>query len=143
MRKKSESKKGFTLAELLIVVAIIAILLAILVPVFSSSRDSAILEKDAANVRSAYSEAVTEAMTDKSYNGGGLTVVLEEPASTVQCDVKYDSASKAITVTSPSKKNTETIPVDDNITIASENGWIDGAPAPAAPGGGGGGNDTP
>jgi len=136
MRKKSENKKGFTLAELLIVVAIIAVLLAILVPVFSSSRNKAILEKDAANVRSAYSEAVTEAMTDKSYTGGELTVKPKKPDN-LQCDVSYDSTSRKLIVSFKGKPDLkEEITVDEDIKIASDGDWIKNAGAGTPEGGG-------
>ncbi len=59
MRKKSENKNGFTLAELLIVVAIIAVLIAIAIPVFSSSLEKSREAADLANIRAAYAEAVT------------------------------------------------------------------------------------
>ena len=49
------NKKGFTLAELLIVIAIIAILIAIAIPAFSSQLESAKIQADHANMRSAYS----------------------------------------------------------------------------------------
>ena len=54
--KKAKDKKGFTLAELLIVVAIIAVLVAIAIPVFSSKLEKAALSADAANIRAAYAE---------------------------------------------------------------------------------------
>lgn len=60
LNKRLSNKKGFTLAELLIVVAIIAILVAIAIPAFSASLEKATLAKDAANVRSAYGEQVVK-----------------------------------------------------------------------------------
>ena len=52
-------KKGFTLAELLIVVAIIAVLVGIAIPVFTSQLEKAKEGTDLANIRSAYAEAQT------------------------------------------------------------------------------------
>ena len=56
--KKLLNKKGFTLMEMLIVVAIIVILVAISIPAFSSSLDSAREASDEANLRSAKAAAV-------------------------------------------------------------------------------------
>ena len=54
-----KNNKGFTLAELLIVVAIIAVLVAIAIPVFTSQLEKSREATDMANVRSAYAEVVT------------------------------------------------------------------------------------
>ena len=53
---KKLNKKGFTLAELLIVVAIIAILIAIGIPVFSTAMERSRETVDLANIRAAYAE---------------------------------------------------------------------------------------
>ena len=50
------NKRGFTLAELLIVVAIIAVLAAIAIPVFSAQLNRSKYQTDMANARSIYSE---------------------------------------------------------------------------------------
>lgn len=69
MLKKIKEKKGFTLAELLVVVAIIAVLVAISIPVFSVQLEKAREATDAANIRAAYAEVVTAALTeDRSMN---------------------------------------------------------------------------
>ena len=57
------NKKGFTLAELLVVVGIIAVLIAIAIPVFTSQLEKSREAVDAANIRSAYAEVMTEAIT--------------------------------------------------------------------------------
>ncbi len=57
---KKMNKKGFTLAELLIVVAIIAVLVAIAIPVFSAQLYKSQAATDEANIRSKYSEAVVK-----------------------------------------------------------------------------------
>lgn len=52
---KKTNKKGFTLAELLIVIAIIAVLIAIAIPTFAGALDNARRQTDHANIRAAYS----------------------------------------------------------------------------------------
>ncbi|MGO5292892.1 pilin [Porcincola sp. LCP21S3_C12] len=56
---KKEQNKGFTLAELLIVVSIIAVLVAISIPIFTSQLKKARFAVNQANARSAMSAAIT------------------------------------------------------------------------------------
>ena len=58
------NRKGFTLAELLIVVAIIAVLVAIAIPVFTSQLHNAKASADMANLRAYYAELQTDFMTN-------------------------------------------------------------------------------
>ena len=63
LKKAKENKKGFTLAELLIVVAIIAVLVAISIPIFSSQLEKSREAVDAANIRAAYAEIMADGIT--------------------------------------------------------------------------------
>ena len=56
MLKKLNNKKGFTLMEMLIVVAIIAVLVAIAIPVFNGALTKSKEAADVANVRAQYAE---------------------------------------------------------------------------------------
>ena len=58
-----KNNKGFTLAELLIVVAIIAVLVAIAIPIFNKQLEKSRESVDLANLRNAYAEAAYAAMT--------------------------------------------------------------------------------
>lgn len=64
MLKKLTNKKGFTLMEMLIVVAIIAILVVIAIPTFNSAMAKSRAATDVANIRSGYAAAQVEAMTE-------------------------------------------------------------------------------
>lgn len=67
IRKMRENgKKGFTLAELLIVVAIIAVLVAISIQIFSAQLEKSREATDAANIRSAYAEVSADLLTNES-----------------------------------------------------------------------------
>ena len=60
---KKNNKKGFTLAELLIVVAIIAVLVAIAIPVFTAQLEKSRESVDLSNIRSYYAEIVPAVLT--------------------------------------------------------------------------------
>ncbi len=59
-----KNKKGFTLAELLIVVAIIGVLVAISIPIFTGQLKKSRAAVDRANVRSGKAAAVAQYLTD-------------------------------------------------------------------------------
>ena len=81
---KKMNKKGFTLAELLIVVAIIAVLVAIAIPVFTAQLEKSKESTDMANVRSAYAEVVAAYLTDN--NSHTVTVALKSDTASVVGD---------------------------------------------------------
>ena len=61
-----QNENGFTLMEMLIVIAIIAVLIAVAIPVFASQLEKAREATDLANVRSAYAQVSTEALLGDS-----------------------------------------------------------------------------
>ena len=71
--KKLKNSKGFTLMEMLIVVAIIAILVAIAIPTFTNQLEKAREATDMANIRSAYAEVMAAALTGDATAAEGVT----------------------------------------------------------------------
>ncbi len=64
IKNKMKKQAGFTLAELLIVVAIIAVLVAIAIPIFTTQLEKSKEATDTANVRSAYADVMAAYITD-------------------------------------------------------------------------------
>lgn len=73
LNNKLSNKKGFTLMEMLIVVAIIAILVAIAIPTFAGQLERANQATDAANIRAAYAEAMVDAISSGDNTGSATT----------------------------------------------------------------------
>jgi len=71
---KKNNNKGFTLAELLIVVAIIAVLVAIAIPVFTTQLERSKEATDLSNIRAAYAEVVAEYLSSGADTSKSATV---------------------------------------------------------------------
>ena len=95
--KKIKEKKGFTLAELLVVVAIVGILVAISIPVFTAQRMKAVIATNKANIRAAKAAATAEFYSNSDlldvHNGNTLTT-----AAYFIYDVKEGKLSDVIKV---------------------------------------------
>ena len=69
IRNKMKKQGGFTLIEMLVVVALIAILIAVSIPTVKNALDKAKRATDAANERSAKAEATVQYLTEGIANG--------------------------------------------------------------------------
>lgn len=107
LRKKLKNKKGFTLMEMLIVVAIIVILLAIAIPSFNSALTKSKVAADEANVRSWYAEQMLNAMTEDDY---------ELPAEGTESYDGPDLQATGATVTVDNNESAETFQVTYSAT---------------------------
>lgn len=75
---KKQGKKGFTLMELLIVVAIIAVLVAIAIPLFTNQLEKAREATDLANIRAAYAECSAAQLTGEGGTSEDVTITQRE-----------------------------------------------------------------
>ena len=77
------NKKGFTIVELVIVIAVIAILAAVLIPTFSNVVDKANQSKALQEVKNAYTATLAEDLSDGDsandvvYNKGNIIVIID------------------------------------------------------------------
>lgn len=113
MTKLRRNKKGFTLAELLIVIAIIGILVAIAMPIFRSQVDDAEKLVKQANCRTVLSEASVEILE----NGYFVDPTDASNKSLTTKDYVYDG----VTYTATYNKDSSSIEVvcGDDSTIRS------------------------
>ncbi|MCC8024972.1 MAG: prepilin-type N-terminal cleavage/methylation domain-containing protein [Clostridium sp.] len=87
--KKKLNQKGFTLAEMLIVVAIIAVLVAVSIPIFTSKLEKAREATDIANMRAARAAAVTALLSEDS--------IIDES------DIYYDAENGVLAAAKPGR----------------------------------------
>lgn len=136
---KKLNKKGFTLAELLIVVAIIGVLVAISIPIFTSQLKKAHLATNQANARAAYAAVVAKLLENEKTSGkatytvstakvGDIAAADTENGTTTASpnDWSYDTSSTASykeaqlgTITA----TTWTINIKDDGTISYTPAW--------------------
>ena len=104
--KKLTNKKGFTLIEMLVVIAIIAILVAIIIPTVTSATTKANAATDAANLRSAKA-AITIKVLDGTYKAGdtvsaadaGIPANSKSDGEAFSCTITGATGSTGATVT--------------------------------------------
>ena len=131
--KKIKNTKGFTLMEMLIVVAIIAILIAIAIPTFTAQLEKAREAADIANIRSTYSEAMVEYL-----DGTGTTPPVKKPTpemTQTKEDWQYVEWPKYLgePAPKPTKGQTVTVTVDAEGKVSCAVTGASGTTTPAAP----------
>ena len=123
IKKAKENKKGFTLAELLIVVAIIAVLVAISIQIFTTQLEKARQSTDAANCRAIYAEAMVQSLDN---NGEGTTapvvsdaVMQSDSWNKLPADTKIGEVPVSSITKTKGKTMTCTISDDGTVTFTA------------------------
>ena len=95
LQARLKSKKGFTLVELLVVVAIIAILVAISIPMVTGALERAKTETDNANLRAAEGAAMIQYLLE---DGGESSKIYTYDANSglVKDATNFDAASNEV-----------------------------------------------
>ncbi len=102
-----ENKKGFTLAELLIVVAIIGVLVAISIPIFTNQLEKSKEATDVANIRDYYAEISTALVSDDlDYSKGSTMTVAGGKTVTVTTPLTTATGAFKVTVAAGTAKQT-------------------------------------
>lgn len=103
---KNTKKRGFTIVELVIVIAVIAILASVLIPTFSKVVTAAKESKELQEARNAYTEALAEHLTEAGTTCAGhaaingWTVTFKEHGSTEATSITKEGATTSYMVDS-------------------------------------------
>ena len=122
------NRKGFTLAELLIVVAIIAVLVAVAIPVFTAQLEKSREATDLSNIRAAYAECSAALLSGTNDTTSGVTYTAADgtnranAAKTIelgqtQKDWQTDNATKIAGITLTDLKFSPTGAKGQKVTI--------------------------
>ena len=114
---KKLNKKGFTLAELLVVVAILAILVAIAIPIFYGEIKNAQRRVNEANIRAVRATATTTILTNWNTFSAGETYgwVALETGNISDLKIFNNKNTGAITKTGIIAGTSTTSPTNDNV----------------------------
>lgn len=112
------NNKGFTLAELLIVVAIIAVLVAIAIPVFTTQLEKSRESTDASNIRGYYAEIATALLTGDLTDAATTTTTTQVGAGL--------TATVAGLNTAKAENDTYTVTVDGYTPVQKTAEWQSG-----------------
>ena len=113
-----KNNKGFTLAELLIVVAIIAVLVAIAIPVFTTQLEKSREATDMSNLRAAYAEVMAAYLADGANASQSAKVTARQTQSGWQntangtLQARVNGTEYPITVTAKTSGESWTISTD-------------------------------
>lgn len=121
LNAKLSKNGGFTLVEMLIVVAIIAVLIAVSIPVVTGQLEKARQSADAANCRAAYAEAMIQVIEDGTTGTATTDAVMQSsewdkmPTNTTVGGVAFSDIKKTV-----GKAIVCTVDSDGNVSFEAE-----------------------
>ena len=104
--KLRKNNKGFTLAELLIVVAIIGVLVAVSIPIFTTQLEKSRENTDIANLRAAKAAAIAMQLNDIDWTATGAQdgyVITTATAGHAVATAYFDAAAGVLKGTAPTQ----------------------------------------
>lgn len=135
-KKLRENKKGFTLAELLVVVAIVGVLVAISIPIFTAQLEKARLATNQANARAAKAAATTQFMLDYAESGAtdavSYTYTVSDGTGSFDNTVKTADTGLSLTISDWSTTNEATsgklgkVAAKEWVVVMDEDGAVTG-----------------
>lgn len=129
---KNTKKRGFTIVELVVVIAVIAILASVLIPTFSNVVKNARKSKNLQDVRNVYTQALAEHLAE------------ETPCTNKTHTITQGSVSWTVTFTDADTATVENSEISCTITkgVFGEITPKTATPAPDGGGNAGGGQDA-
>lgn len=120
MKKVRGNKKGFTLAELLVVVAIIGILVAISIPVFTAQLSKARKATNNANMRAAKAAAIAEFLGENATRKEGTVSPYKYTVSSGKVEKANAPTTTAVEINSDAVRG-DALYTEIIVTITAEN----------------------
>ena len=117
---KKMNKKGFTLIEMLVVIAIIAVLVSIIIPTVSSATVKAEAASNAANMRSLKAEIVTAILSGDTTSNAHWTITMD---TTDKNKVDSVAVKTGFTLPFDSTDVFEIVPTTDGSSVTV---WLNG-----------------
>ncbi|MBE6040166.1 MAG: type II secretion system protein [Clostridiales bacterium] len=122
--ENKRNRKGFTLAELLIVVAIIAVLVAIAIPVFTGQLEKSREATDMANIRAAYGTVTTQYLTDGSEHEATVTAQQKQAdwqdSTLGKLETMNETGTSEVTVSAKTNGNDYTVKINASGSVTVE-----------------------